>query len=39
MMASCTSTSAAVDNKVLQLVDCVDEINHWMSAIRLKLNV
>ena len=23
---------------VLQLVDCVDEISHWMSANRLKLN-
>ena len=29
---------AAVDNMVLQLVDCVDEISHWMSANRLKLN-
>jgi len=26
---------AAVDNMVLQLVDCVDEISHWMSANRL----
>ena len=29
---------AAVDNKVQQLVDCVDEISHWMSVNRLKLN-
>jgi len=29
---------AAVDNKVQPLVDCVDEISHWMSANRLKLN-
>jgi len=30
---------AAVDNMVLQLVDCVDEISRWMSANRLKLNI
>lgn len=29
---------AGVDHKVQQLVDCVDEISHWMSANRLKLN-
>jgi len=31
----CTS---AVDNKVRQLVACIEEISHWMSANRLKLN-
>ena len=28
----------AVDNKVNQLVTCMEEISHWMSANRLKLN-
>jgi len=28
----------AVDNKVKQLVACIEEISHWMSANRLKLN-
>ena len=27
-----------VDNKVRQLVACTEEISHWMSANRLKLN-
>jgi len=28
----------AVDNKVKQLVACIEEISHWMSVNRLKLN-
>ena len=28
----------AVDNQVRQLVACIEEISHWMSANRLKLN-
>jgi len=28
----------AVDNKVKQLVACIEEFSHWMSANRLKLN-